>query len=480
MIKDSINIFIFRRDLRIEDNSALSLLIKESKNMKIKILPIFIFNPLQIDQKSNHYYNKNAIEFMIQCLDELNSKSLHNGLSYFLGDDIDVLNRILSVYQINTVSFNCDYTPFATRRDSRIIDWCRLKNIGTILSHDYTLLPFKNVYNKAGKTYEIFTPFYNTFLTKLKDISEPLNLDGSYDSVLFLQKKKSTLKQNNIQIHNFYNNKPNYNLAVKGGRSNAIEILKRIENGEFSRYKKQRDIPALAKTTMLSAYIKFGCVSIREVFQVMRQNKDLLRELIWREFYAGITHAFPRVLKGQLGGPRLGGINHSFREKYDAIQWGYNENFWNLWCKGKTGVPFVDAGIRQLLTTGFCHNRLRMVLGMFFCKDMLMDWKLFEHWMATNLVDYDPASNSGGVQWCYSIGNDAAPYYRIFNPYRQSEKFDPQCQYIKKWIPELSKVQSKVIHNWDVEHIKHPNVYVSPMLDHSIQVEKFLKLFQEK
>ena len=456
MKKKEINIFIFRRDLRFVDNTALNAIIEISGDTPI--LPIFIFNPKQIDPKLNTYYSKNAVEFMIQCMNKI-----RDYIYLFEGSDKDILNKLLNIFQINTIAFNIDYTPFAKDRDQIIEKWGQEKNINILTRPDYTLLPF----NFSGKAYEIFTPFYNNFL-KNKQIPNVDTLDQTKFLKTFLY---SSLIKNLVikDTDKYYNHTPNVYLAIKGGRDNALKIIEAIKHKQFSKYATQRDFPALEKTTKLSAYIKFGCISIREVYHAMSlHNKDLTRELIWREFYANVINNKPKVLEGQLKGLR----NKCFKEQYENIQWSFNNNYWNAWCEAKTGVPFVDAGIRQLLLTGFCHNRLRMVLGMFFAKDMLMDWHVFENWMAKNLIDYDPSSNSGGVQWCYSIGTDAAPYYRIFNPYLQSERFDPNCDYIKKWVPELKGIPAKNIHRWDTDYVKFTETnYPPPMLNHSKQIK---------
>ena len=198
----------------------------------------------------------------------------------------------------------------------------------------------------------------------------------------------------------------------------------------MGKYHKHRDYPALDSTTKLSAYIKFGCVSIREVYYNYHKNRSLLRELIWREFYANIMYYFPHV------------IGSNFKKKYDKIKWSNNKDWFDKWCKGQTGYALVDAGMNQLNTTGWMHNRVRMVVAMFLTKDLLIDWRWGEKYFATKLVDYDPASNNGGWQWSASTGTDAQPYFRIFNPEIQTKKYDKNYDYIKKWNPEYkSKTQ---------------------------------------
>lgn len=476
--KEEINLFIFRRDLRYEDNHAFIELLENSANDErtIKVLPVFIFNPIQIDPHKNQYFSRNAVEFMIQCLKEL-SMSLFDSLCYFEGDDINILNKLLSYFQINTIAFNTDYTPFAKYRDDRIREWCQEKGISLITSNtDYTLLPFGNILSNSTKApYEVFTPYYNKFLSKgLKLIPRPFLFKIKKDT-LFLN-GRTVLRTIAVRDIDKYYQIGNINLAVTGGRKIALDKLKSIEQGRFRNYSKERDFPSLEATTKLSAFMKFGCVSVREVFFASIRNKNLIRELIWREFYANITYYHSHVLSGQIPGKNR---NHSFKSKYDNLVYGYDEKYWKAFIEGKTGFPFVDAGIRQLLTTGFCHNRLRMQLGMFFTKDLLMDWKLFEKWMASNLVDYDPSSNNGGCQWTSSTGTDAAPYFRIFNPFSQSKKYDPNADYIRKWVPELRNVPIKSIQAWDQEYMNFPKVnYPRPIVNHSEQVKKALEMFK--
>ena len=476
MKKSEINVFIFRRDYRLDDNTSLYNLIDKSLISGIKIIPIFIFNPKQIDSDKNQYFNKNCIEFMVQCLKSLNL-TLKDRLYYFYGTDIEILNKLLTKFQINTLAFNCDYTPYARHRDSLLQSWCQEKDIELLTNYDYNLIDFSQMMNGSGKAYEIFTPFYNKLLLNVKYIRDVSN--KKIDINIFYDDEPNKLLRNLIvkDIDKFYNNNSNKYLNVIGSRENALKILTKIKKNEFANYEKYRDYPYMDKTTKLSAYIKFGCVSIREVFWTIRRQygikNGLLREVLWKEFYSHVTYNYPKILSGQIQGR-----NHTFKEKYNNLRWSYNEKLWNSFIQGKTGVPFVDAGIRQMLTTGWMHNRLRMVVGQFIAKDLMFDWKLFENWMASNLIDYDPSSNSGGVHWCYSTGSDSQPYFRIFNPYLQSIKYDPDAKYIKKWVSELKDVPVKAIHEWNDQYKNYPGVYYIPICDHKVQSEKAINMFK--
>lgn len=412
-----INIFLFRRDFRIVDNLALNKLIEECGNKGI--YPMFIFNPKQIYAKNNQYFSNNCVQFMIESLDSLDQ---HIDVNYYEGDDIEVLTKLSKKYKINSIAYNKDYSPFAIKRDGIIEAWAKSKEIRIITAEDYTLYPMGTILNNKNEPYQVFTPFYKkSLLIKVKAPEPPI---VKHINVIGIKNIKKFDK------HKYY--VVNDDLAVRGGRENALERFKNI----MTDYAKVRDYPALDKTTKLSAYIKFGCVSIREVYFNYNKVKELQRELVWREFYANILYYFPYVL------------GNSFKEKYDNIEWTNNKEWFKKWCQGKTGYAMVDAGMSQLNKTGWMHNRLRMITAMFLTKDLLIDWRWGEKYFATKLVDYDPASNNGGWQWSASTGTDAQPYFRIFNPELQLKRYDKDYEYIRTWIPtyELDAVEKIVEH----------------------------------
>ena len=412
-----INIFLFRRDFRIVDNLALNKLIEECGNKGI--YPMFIFNPKQIYAKNNQSFSNNCVQFMIESLDSLDQ---HIDVNYYEGDDIEVLTKLSKKYKINSIAYNKDYSPFAIKRDGIIEAWAKSKEIRIITAEDYTLYPMGTILNNKNEPYQVFTPFYKkSLLIKVKAPEPPI---VKHINVIGIKNIKKFDK------HKYY--VVNDDLAVRGGRENALERFKNI----MTDYAKVRDYPALDKTTKLSAYIKFGCVSIREVYFNYNKVKELQRELVWREFYANILYYFPYVL------------GNSFKEKYDNIEWTNNKEWFKKWCQGKTGYAMVDAGMSQLNKTGWMHNRLRMITAMFLTKDLLIDWRWGEKYFATKLVDYDPASNNGGWQWSASTGTDAQPYFRIFNPELQLKRYDKDYEYIRTWIPtyELDAVEKIVEH----------------------------------
>jgi deoxyribodipyrimidine photo-lyase len=478
-------IFIFRRDLRVHDNQGLLELFERIKTSNDTILPIFIFNKQQIDSTVNKYYSKNCVEFMVQSLHSLNEQ-LNGKLHCFetVDNDTKVLDSLHKKLKkdIKGVAFNKDMTPFAIHRDETIKSWCDRNKVECLTKEDYTLLPINTFTTSTGTWFSVFTPYYRKFLAHSGSIPPVKTIDTSkLHSCLYSQPMVGTLKISSID--KYYNNSPNSDLFVKGGREQSLKIIAKIKSGYFKTYDKERDLPAHDGTTRLSAYLKFGCVSIREVYEAVKQtygiDHGLIRELIWRDFYANITFNRPRVLEGQVNKDNL---NLAFKEKYDAIKWSNNKEWFECWCKGETGVPLVDAAIRQMLTTGWMHNRCRMVVASYLCKDMLMDWREGERFFAQCLVDYDPSSNNGGWQFCSSTGVDAQPYFRIFNPYTQSKRFDPDCEYIRKWVPELKDVPIAHIHAWNEKHHSHTQSkhtsYPAPMLDHSVQIKKALTMYK--
>ena len=421
-----IHIFLFRRDFRIHDNLALNRLIAVCGSGSI--FPMFIFNPAQIYAKNNPYFSNNCVQFMIESLDDLD-KHIH--VNYYEsgggngGDgDIDVFVELSNKYKIKTIAYNKDYSPFAIKRDGIIEEWASEHGIRIITEEDYTLYPMGAIRNNKDEPYKVFTPFYKKSLAiKVKPVS-----GGGGGGVSVLNVIKHIKR---FDKHRYY--EPNDDIAVRGGRDKALERFKKI----MTDYAKTRDYPAMDKTTRLSAYIKFGCVSIREVYYNYKNVKELQRELLWREFYANILYYFPHVL------------GNAFKVQYDNVKWTNNKEWFKRWCQGKTGYAMVDAGMAQLNKTGWMHNRLRMITAMFLTKDLLIDWRWGEKYFATKLVDYDPASNNGGWQWSASTGTDSQPYFRIFNPDLQLKRYDKDYEYIRTWIPAFEtepKIEKIVDH----------------------------------
>lgn len=440
-------LFIFRRDLRLYDNTSLNKL--KMKYPKTSILPIFIFNKYQIDEKKNKYYSKNAAQFLIESLEELECINY-----YYTDNDIDILEKLNNKYKFKAIAFNKDYTPYAINRDKKIKDWAYQNNIEIITEEDYTLHNIGEIKKANNTPYIKFTPFYNKYILKKP---EPINTNIKF---IFI-------KDNEFNIKNIDFLKPEYNkyILVNGGRKNALIIKNKLKKGIYDNYDNERDYPFLNKTTKLSAYIKFGCISIREIYYSLPVNSGIIRELIWHDFYANISFYYPYI------------YGNSFLKKYNKVKWNNNDELFEKWKNGMTGFPLIDAAMRQLKITGWMHNRCRMVVASFLVKNLLIDWRKGEQYFAQSLVDYDPSSNNGGWQWCASTGTDSQPYFRVFSPTLQMKKYDKNCEYIKKWIPELKNVSNKIILNW--ENIQYPNInYQIPIINTKTSANVFINIFK--
>ena len=441
-------LFIFRRDLRTYDNTALNMV--KNKYPKSEILPIFIFNKKQIDEKENKYYSKNAAQFLFESLEELDFMNY-----YYTDNELSILDDLYKKFKFDVISYNKDYTPYAKKRDNDINLWATNKKIEIIAAEDYTLHNMGEITKDNKEPYLKFTPFYKKSILK-----KPRSLITN-KTFNFIKDDKSLSSLNSIR--------PTANkfILVNGGRKNALVILEKLKSGKFNNYDNERDYPFLDKTTKLSAYIKFGCLSIREIYYTLPITHGIIRELYWHDFYAIITNYFPYVLNGQ-----------SFIKKYQNIKWNNNNDLLEKWKNGLTGFPLIDAAMRQLKICGWMHNRCRMVVASFLVKNLLIDWRKGEEHFAKSLVDYDPSSNNGGWQWCASTGTDSQPYFRIFSPTLQMKKFDKDCEYIKKWIPELKEISNKIILNWETKQYPN-NKYPKPIIDTKETSKLFIKTFKE-
>ena len=453
------SVFIFTRDLRLSDNTTLLNLLENSET----VIPIFIFNPKQI--ANNEYKSENAIRFMCESLEELDDalRKYKSRLFYFYDDPNNIIDHLLKDKDIKCVGINKDYSPFAVKRSDKILKLCDKYEVDFISLDDYLLTGTDTSVTKAdGTIYVKFTPFYR--VAKKAKVNKPII--NKYKN--YLNNKNKLNKEYNKDIHDLYNTNDDYKPYSIGGRSHALKILNNINN--FNNYNTERDIP-IEETTHLSAYLKFNVVSIREVYYAFKKklsiNNKLFVQLYWRDFYMLIIKHYPHV------------VGHPMKEKYN-IKWKANTAYFNKWKTGKTGIPIVDAGMRQLNQTGWMHNRVRMIVADFLIKILHIDWQLGEKYFAQNLVDYDIAQNNGNWQFIASTGTDSQPYFRIFNPWRQIEKFDHDCEYIKKWVPELANLDDKIIRNWNTEYDnKHDTKYVKPIvIDIREEAEKSIKVYK--
>ena len=451
-------LFIFRRDLRIIDNNGLNLLSSMAKN----IYTIFIFTPEQVGS-GNKYKSDNCVQFMIESLEDLSSQISKAGghLYTFYAHNDAVIEDCIKAWDINLVCYNMDITPYAKERDEKIVKLCERLKTYVVYAHDYYLHQPGTIVNGSGDPYQKFTPYYHAALKK--------KVDAPAGKRTIHFKKSEKQIPNKVSLDSAmkkFVGKENPDILVHGGRENAIKVLKTALRTQTHYSKTHNELDK--QTTQLSAYIKFGCLSIREVYKFLHGKRDIIRQLIWRDFYASILYSFPHVL------------GHAMKEKYNKIHWHHNSNWFKAWCNGETGYPVVDAGMRQLNATGYMHNRARLIVASFLTKTLLISWKEGEEYFASKLTDYDPASNNGNWQWVASTGADSQPYFRIFNPFMQQEEYDPDCEYIKKWVPELADLEPKIIHKWETEWVNYKDIkYNKPIVDYKKQKDLALKMFGE-
>ena len=448
-------LFIFRRDLRTIDNNSLNALSKLCKN----IVTIFIFTPEQVSP-ANKYRSDNAIQYMFESLVDL-SEEIHRQqgqLLFFYGNNTKVVENCIKAYHIDIVAFNSDITPYARERDEDISELCKKMKVELLTLHDYYLHPPGTIQNGSGGPYQKFTPYYQT-ASKSK-VASP----AGKTRIPFTAKSAAVDHQITLKLAEEKFVKENQSILVRGGRKEAVKLLKDASKRIHSYDAVHNDLNQ--ETSKLSAAIKFGCVSIREVYKVFHNRPGFIRQLYWRDFYANIMYEFPRV------------IGHSLKPSYDKIKWHHNTNWFRKWCNGETGFPIVDAGMRQMNQTGYMHNRARLIVASFLIKTLLIDWQEGERYFATKLTDYDPANNNGNWQWVSGGGADSQPYFRVFNPWRQAEEYDPKAEYIKKWIPELKDVPVKDIMRWYEKHPNYKNVdYPSPIVNYEEQRDAVIKMY---
>ncbi len=443
------SLFIFRRDLRLEDNVGLIQSLQNSE----EVIPCFIYDENLIRNFKDSEFRWN---FLNESLSELDTELIKKGskLQILEGPPEKITDRIIKKFNINAVFLNTDFTSYSRKRDEQIYQNCKKNKIEFHSTLDFLLHNPNEIKTNVGSPYTIYSFFYNK--AKQIPIRKILkNNNKNYSKEIISDDK---IKKNKVKNH-----------EIIGGRKEGLKILKNLD--KFKNYDKTRDFPGLNQTTMLSAHNKFGTISIREVHdqikQVLGSDHTIMGEIYWREFFSYILFHFPHTQKT------------SFIQKFQKIPWSKSTESFKIWCEGKTGFPIVDAGMRQLNKTGFMHNRVRMIVASFLTKDLHIDWRLGEKYFGQKLIDYDPAVNSGNWQWAASTGCDSVPYFRIFNPWRQQEKFDLNCDYIKKWVPELEKTESKIIHNLWKEFPKNLE-YPKPMLIHKIEAEKTKIIFKSQ
>ena len=428
-----VSIFWFRRDLRLDDNAGLLEALKSG----YPVLPLFIFDKVILDKLPK---DDARLSFIFDILQKMRSelKEKHNSsLVLCYGRPERVFQDLIKEYNIQSVYTNRDYEPYAKKRDDEINGLLEKENINFRTFKDQVIFEKNEVVKDDGKPYVVYTPYKNKW--KLRFNANQLL---PHDPKPFFQNLIS-----NAEL-------PNVTLEEMGFKKSAIKVLDyRITPESISKYEATRNFPAIENgTSRLGPHLRFGTVSVRKMMEkaIAEENEIFWNELIWREFFMQILWHFPHT------------VSQSFRPKYDRIEWRNNEMEFEKWKKGETGYALVDAGMRQLNTTGFMHNRVRMLAASFLCKHLLIDWRWGEAYFAEKLLDYDMSANVGNWQWAAGSGVDAAPYFRIFNPMTQIEKFDKQKEYIHKWVPDLQEL-----------------TYPPKMVDHKMARERCLKVYKE-
>ena len=430
-MSEKMNIFWFRRDLRLNDNCGLF----EALIAGQKVLPIFIF-----DQEILSKLPKDdaRVSFIHQELENIHHqlKKIGSSLTVCVGKPKDIFNSLSEKHQIETVFCNHDYEPYAIQRDLEIKELLRSKNINFKTFKDQVIFERNEITKKDGTPYKVYTPYSKKWLESFE--YQGIHFFPSEDHLTMC------IEENTDQFPT---------LEEIGFKKSSIKVASYTATSELiDTYEATRNYPAKNSTSKLGTHLRFGTVSVRKMVDKASKSNNItfLKELIWREFFMQILWHFPQTIK------------KSFKPKYDRILWKNNENDFDAWRKGETGYPLVDAGMRELNKTGFMHNRVRMLVGSFLCKHLLIDWRWGEAYFAEKLHDYEQSSNIGNWQWVAGCGVDAAPYFRIFNPTTQIQKFDKDLHYIKKWVPEFQEV-----------------TYPSPIVEHKFARERCLKTYKE-
>lgn len=429
-METKINIFWFRRDLRLIDNHGLY----EALQSELHVLPIFIFDTEILNQLENK--EDKRVDFIFQALEKLNEYLEKQGKSIqiFYGKPLEIYENLSQQYEIGNVFCNEDYEPYAIKRDQEIKDFLASKNINFYQFKDQVIFQKDEITKADGKPYTVYTPYSKQWLLKFNDQNlEFFASEKKLENLLNIEKQNITLENIGFKKTNYLFENPKINLEI------------------LEKYQETRDFPTL-ETSQISVHLRFGTFSIRKLVKLASELNDntYLKELIWREFFMQILWHFPKV------------IHHSFKEKYDKISWENNEELFQKWCEGTTGYPIVDAGMRELNETGLMHNRVRMVCASFLTKHLITDWRIGEAYFAEKLMDYDLSANNGNWQWSAGSGCDAAPYFRVFNPEEQQKKFDPKFIYIKKWVKEFGT-----------------SAYPKPIIEHKFARERALKRYKE-
>ncbi|RTL47760.1 MAG: deoxyribodipyrimidine photo-lyase [Sphingobacteriales bacterium] len=429
-MKQEVAIMWFRRDLRFEDNAALYHAFRQPH----PVIPLFIFDTHILDKLTNR--NDARVQFIHSVITNMHRQLMRNGsgMWVYYGSPLQVFQQLSENFSIQSVYTNTDYEQYAIERDAGIANFLRQEGAAFHSFKDQIIFDGSEVVKEDGKPYTVFTPYSRKWKALLQSFHLKSYPSGR-DMTRFFQSAEHTIPT----------------LAEMGFHAADIPIpSQQLNEGLIAKYNLQRNFPAVNGTSRLGIHLRFGTISIRMLAAKAQQlNEVFLNELIWRDFYHSILYHFPHVRTGK-----------AFKPIYDQIEWSNNEAAFEKWCAGKTGYPIVDAGMRELNATGYMHNRVRMIVASFLTKHLLIDWRWGEAYFAEKLLDYDFAANNGGWQWAAGSGCDAAPYFRIFNPALQTEKFDKNLAYINKWIPELNSFE-----------------YPAPIVQHEMARERALQVY---
>lgn len=430
---EQISIFWHRRDLRADDNAGLYYALRQQQN----VVPVFIYDTDILGELNDK--TDARVNFIYQSVVQLGKRyaAQGSGLHTYQGRPSDVFAELAKQYRIKAIYCNEDYEPYARKRDKDMAKWCAQNGISFHAYKDQVIFSATEVLKSDGNPYTVFTPYSKVWKAKLNDFfTQSYAAEAYYSSLKQLQSPPELLS-----------------LTALGFEQTKIVLPgKNIKAAQIREYAQTRDLPYLPNgTTRLGIHLRFGTLSVRKLVRhILPLSETFLNELIWREFFQSILWHFPQV------------VQQSFKPQYDHIRWRNNEQEFALWCEGNTGFPIVDAGMRELNATGHMHNRVRMIVASFLVKDLLIDWRWGEAYFAEKLLDYELAANNGNWQWAAGCGCDAAPYFRVFNPELQQDKFDPDKQYIRKWVPEYGTKN-----------------YAEPIVDHKAAKERCISIYKE-
>jgi deoxyribodipyrimidine photo-lyase len=425
-----VTVFWFRRDLRLTDNAGLYYALKEKTN----VLPLFIFDTDILDKLEDKADKR--VNFIYREIKNLHAELEKYGSSLLVktGTPEKVWRQLTETYKIEAVYANGDYEPAAIQRDENTARLLKAHRIPFFLYKDHVIFEKYEILKEDGRPYTVFTPYSR----KWKDKLAPFY----YQPYPTLKYAGRLLKTPPLPLPTLK--------KIGFEETDADYPEKKIKSNIVKNYSQTRDYPALNGTSRLGLHLRFGTLSIRQLLAyALEKNETYVNELIWREFYQMILFHFPQV------------VNKAFKPEYDLITWENDEKKFAAWCAGKTGVPLVDAGMRELNQTSYMHNRVRMVVASYLTKNLLIDWRWGEAYFAQKLLDFELASNNGGWQWAAGCGTDAAPYFRVFNPTLQMQRFDPELKYVKRWVPEYGT-----------------SGYPNPIVDHAASRDRMLKTFK--